>query len=371
MKRQFMAGHANLGSMAWTFIFAGGALLLIGGCLQRGSTSGGGLDETSVRPTTMLNRNASCFGDDRRSEIGAEDEFAPGPAIVCENYPGGGIAHEYVRVGGQYTVHLTRRLSGEILALETILNGSVERATTYYSNGLACSQVEYKDGWLHGRYAFVAGDGQASVNGEYAGGDPLGRWVFKDLTGSLIMDLTVEKQAQITWNNATPSIQSSHVLVLGREQGHVTSWNFAIRKPGSKEPGQLVNDGPSIEFSAVDRGLASAGMWKDGQRDGMWWQVPSVASQLFDRAKLGMVYGAYAAGVRTGTWVSHFRNGQLAEIRNLRQVEGEEVTVGEFKSWFDNGQQEMIGQFSDNGDKRGLWRVWAEDGRLISERTYE
>lgn len=371
MRRQLTTGRDSPGSKAWMLTFACGALLLSGGCLERGANLGGGSEEDPAHTTTMLHTGDPCVGLERHTEISAEAEFALDPAIVCETYPGGGVAHEYIRVGGDYTVHITRRLSGEILSLETILDGKVERETTYHSNGLVCSRVEYKEGWLHGKYAFFDDHGHALINGEYSQGEPTGRWVFRDVTGSIVMDLTMDEQSQITWNNATSSKRSSHVLVLRREQGHATSWTFAIQKPGSEELSQLVYDGPSIEFSAINRGLTSAGMWKDGQRDGTWWQVSSVASQLLTRDKLGMVYGTYAAGVRTGTWVSHFLNGQLAEICNLLDVDGKEVTVGEFKSWFDNGQPEMTGQFSNSGKKLGLWRVWVDDGKLISERTYE
>jgi len=110
--------------------------------------------------------------------------------------------------------------------------------------------------------------------------------------------------------------------------------------------------------------------------------------QVIDGGKLILV-GELEQGVRVGTWVSYYDNGQKATEKSY--IQG--LEEGLFVSWNDSGQKILEGYFHageqegwwvtyyDNGQKeqqqcyvrglsQGLYQAWYDDGQKQSEGNY-
>jgi antitoxin component YwqK of YwqJK toxin-antitoxin module len=63
-------------------------------------------------------------------------------------------------------------------------------------------------------------------------------------------------------------------------------------------------------------------------------------------------------------------NGQLKEQFSVLETEGGSfIKDGDYKTWFESGQQESIGQFED-GKKQGNWKTWYKNGQMQSDLNY-
>jgi uncharacterized membrane protein YphA (DoxX/SURF4 family) len=68
--------------------------------------------------------------------------------------------------------------------------------------------------------------------------------------------------------------------------------------------------------------------------------------------------GLYSDGKKQGHWIFYHRNGK-------KQSEGDfdrDVQVGPWTTWYDDGKKETDGSFAD-GQMDGVWKEWSEDGK--------
>jgi antitoxin component YwqK of YwqJK toxin-antitoxin module len=94
---------------------------------------------------------------------------------------------------------------------------------------------------------------------------------------------------------------------------------------------------------------------RDGAWDGEWKELYRDGGAAAE--------GAYARGLRVGTWRRWGPAGSL--LGTVEMVDGN----GHWRDWHDNGATAEEGEFVD-GEQAGHWRWWSPDGGLVQEADF-
>jgi len=116
--------------------------------------------------------------------------------------------------------------------------------------------------------------------------------------------------------------------------------------------------GPGIHIYDEWWKTKSEGIFKDGEKDGLWtsWYENGQKDEEV----------VYKDGEEHGLVTNWYENGQKSEKITMRYGKLD----GLYKRWHRNGKKWSEGVFKD-GERDGLWNRWHDNGQKWSEQTYK
>ena len=216
------------------------------------------------------------------------------------------------QLNGTWTV---RDKAGRLVSQWSFENGVREGVSTWwYSTGPKRSEINYKDGLMHGKLLVFGADQQPTVKAVYVDGRRL-------VSKTEVYPKGGQKMSEGSYLAPAESIET-----------YYDWWNLAIRTAPAAQEGPGVKHGP----------------WT-------YWHA---------NGKVRM-QGEYKEDLPVGKFTWWFENGQ-------KQAEGEYVEgrqQGIWIGWHPNGMKKYKGDY-DDGTQAGTWMVWKEDGRRTEIHEY-
>ena len=189
----------------------------------------------------------------------------------------------------------------------------------YYENGNICSNLNYKNGNLHGNCIWYFENGNKFKEEEYENGIPHGK-------------------------------------VIGYHE------NGEIGKVGHHKDGK--NVGEFIYYN--DKGeIISKCIFKSGEPwEGKFLYWYDLGNGIeFDKLKEEIVY---KNGLPNGEWVEYYEDGQISHKGTYKNGERDGTLI----RFYENDQKSIEGNFI-NGIENGIWKYYSEDGKLWKEESYK